>query len=355
MRSLLLLLVACDAASGRTIPSRAIAVGALPIEVAAGDLDRDGRIDLVTAHEDGTVSVRMQRDGKWVTADSVRANAHLLGLGDIDGDGILDLVTTHHDRGDVGVFLGDGKGRFRALAPVKAVDVPKPHNHGLVVADLDGDGDADVVVADQTAKQLVILDANKTLTPRAPIALPDQPYPPAVGDLDRDGKPDIVVPLVGDRAVVVLLGKDLTPRTYATTRERPNGGAIGDVDGDTLADVVVSHDDTDTIVVMRGDGAGKLVEDRAIELPGRIGTPILADLDGDKRLDLAGAGSGHVIVVERGLTNIRKERSGSWRVVAADFDGNGKLELAAPDRERGVVQLYSEPYIYSEKVPRRTN
>jgi hypothetical protein len=348
MRPTLLLLTACSSAAAQAIP-----VSPHPVELAAGDLDRDGRIDLVVLDRDGSLGVRLNR-ATWIAGDAPRVHAHMIALGDIDADGRLDAITTDHDSGDVTVMRGTGSG-FGAPTTVRAVTTAKPHNHGLIVADLDGDGDADAIVADQTAKQIVVLRSNgRTLEPSAPITLPDQAYPPAAGDLDGDGKLDIVVPLVGDHAVAVLKnrgdGTFAAPRTFATTRERPYGVAIGDLDGDGKPDALVAHDDTDTVTVMTGDGKGALVESRAIELPVRTGTgPVLIDIDRDGTLDLVGIGSDRLVIATHGLTRIRTEPANAWRVIAADIDGDGTPELVAPDPARGVLR------VYRPNVPRRTN
>jgi hypothetical protein len=350
----LLLLAACDAAIGRPTFSQTIPVSPHPVELAAGDLDKDGRVDLVAIDRDGSLAVRLNH-GTWVAGKVPAVHAHMIALGDVDADGKLDAVTTDHDSGDVVVLRGDGAGGFAAPVAVRAVTSEKPHNHGLIVEDLDGDGDADAIVADQTAKQLVVLKSNgKMLEASPPIVLPEQPYPLTSGDLDGDGKLDIVVPLVGDRVVAVLRGNGdgtfAAPRTFPTTRERPYGVAIGDLDGDGKQDALVIHDDTNTVVVMKGDGKGGLVESRAIDLPGRIGTgPQLLDVDGDGTLDLVGIGSHRLVVVTHGLAQIRTESATAWRVIAADLDGDGKRELVAPDPERGVVR------VYKPNVARRRN
>src|SRR5690348_15034484 len=127
MRPTLLLLTACSSATAQTI-----AVGPHPVELAAGDLDRDGRIDLVAIDRDGSLSVRLHR-ATWVAGDAPRVHAHMIALGDIDADGTLDAVTTDHDSGDVTVMRGTGNG-FGPPTIVRAITTDKPHNHGLIVA-----------------------------------------------------------------------------------------------------------------------------------------------------------------------------------------------------------------------------
>src|SRR5688572_4882619 len=113
-----MLLAACnrppDPRAGFPKPPVDVPVGQEPVDVAIGDLDRDGKADLVTANPgDRTISVRLQRGGRWVSAElRTDVQVHLVRLADLDGDRDLDLVATSHDAGTVWAWRNDAAGRF---------------------------------------------------------------------------------------------------------------------------------------------------------------------------------------------------------------------------------------------------
>jgi hypothetical protein len=87
-------------------------------------------------------------NGKWTTrliaAYDGKDNMWSLDSGDLDGDGKLDLVATS-ERGNVLVFLGDGKGGF-AREESPELDPPDLcRGYGLKLTDLDGDGRAEII------------------------------------------------------------------------------------------------------------------------------------------------------------------------------------------------------------------
>jgi hypothetical protein len=127
--------------------------------LAFGDLDGDGRLDAVILHVGDGVSVLLGRgDGTFAPSRAVpsgipSSSQYALALGDLDGDGRLDLVTvdrTYLNAGEAtyytrtaGVQRGRGDGTFESARLFMAGAAPD----ALLISDLNGDGRQDVITA----------------------------------------------------------------------------------------------------------------------------------------------------------------------------------------------------------------
>jgi len=340
-----------------------VPVGPLPLDVAIGDVNKDGVPDLATADARGSqVSVVLGRgDGTFVAPArtvAVGLVPHMLALSDLDQDGDLDLVATDHDSAGVAVWLNDGQGTFaQAAGSPFAAHGGKPHNHGLAVGDVSGDFIPDVLTSNQEDHSISVLLGDGTgrfsPAPGSPIPLEADPYPLRLGDLDGDGKLDIVVPLIGGRAVAVLRGGgsgEFTPMPGSPYRtlDRPYGIAVADLDADGNLDVLAAHDDTDQMTVLMGSATGMLTPAKGSPLS--LGTRIFAmatgDLNGDGTRDvLAGAGDLVMALLARPGRSLSEAcRSDlvvkSWTVNAGDLDGDGRIDVVAPDAVANEVHVW---------------
>jgi hypothetical protein len=289
-------------------------------------------------------------------------------LGDFNGDGIPDVAITRAS--GVWLFLGQGGGVFSSgvLTPVKAPSLIEGVVAGrMAAADFNGDGHLDLAVAfDGDPGGFVLLLGNGNGTFQTPTFHDVPPYGAqnyiAAGDLNHDGHPDIVLsPDGGGVAYVNVLLNNGKGQFSAPIQVNMNGSteiAIGDVNGDGIPDIVNS---LGTIVL--GEGGGKFGSpiSYAVENCQFAHDVILAQLHRSGLLDIVAAQDQAVsVLLNEGKGNFE---DGEWMSVpgagncaaAADFNGDGKPDLAVPT-SNGIVILLgtgnaTSPYTTGATIP----
>jgi hypothetical protein len=253
-------------------------------------------------------------------------------IGDVNGDGKPDLVTANHSANTVSVLLGNGNGTFGPKTDFATGSLPS----SVAIDDLNGDGKPDLVTANHNASTASVLLGNGdgTFGPKTDFMTGSGPFSLAIGDLNGDGKPDVAVATNGSSTVSVLLGNGegtFGSKTDFATGNVPYSVAIGDLNGDGKPDLAAANNSSSTVSVLLGNGDGTFGPKTDFVIGSLPFSVAIADLNGDGKPDLAVANQG-------GSSNY----TGRVSVLLGDGDGtfgaNGaKIGYATGNRPYSVA------------------
>lgn len=299
-------LVGDGTGSLRNVPGSPFAAGPKPHLIVLGDVNGDGKLDCaVTEHDSTEVRVFLGKgDGEFerapgspFVAHSGKAHNHGLSFADVNRDGRQDIITSNQDDNSVSVLLGDGKGEFAPAAgsPFPVGRSPYPHATG----DVNGDGNPDIVTPNVRGDSMSVLlgDGRGGFAPAAgsPVRTPARPYHAGLGDVNGDGKLDAVLSHDDVSFVSVWLGDGRggfhpAPSSPVDLGVRGSKLLLRDLNRDGRPDLVVSSGFVG-VIVMVGDGRGGF--SRASGSPYATGRGSwnmdAGDLNGDGKLDIVTA------------------------------------------------------------------
>ena len=229
-----------------------------PISTAAGDLDGHGFLDLATANAGSSVSVLMNKEDGTGTFNAAVSyplphySSGSIAIGDVNGDGKLDIVATDPD--GVEVFSGNGDGTFNPTPRAFSSGQPSAPT-GIALADANRDRKLDIFLSGTTGNYALLLNTgnvngNATFKPST-ILMGQFAAGVAVGDLNGDGIPDIEAggPIhpAGGSGVAIGNGDGTfqTEVSYGYTAQWAN---LADINGDGRLDI--AGIDNDKVVVL---------------------------------------------------------------------------------------------------------
>jgi len=338
-----------------------IATGGIqPSALAVADLDRDGRPDLAVSHAvSNTVRVLINaKTGFQLSpAFNVGVNPTGVAVGDFNRDGNLDLVAINggsraNSIGSVTVLLGDGLGGF--VDPPVTINNVGAGPSSVAVADFDSNGTLDLAITNAGASNVLILSGNGAgnFTIQRPIPVTGTSRAVVISDVNRDGRPDLLVLSGNGNTVQVLANAYPGPAAgnllpFGTPSDpitgTPRAIALADFNNDGFVDAAVSNTGNNTVTILYGNGTGTFGNLPSQTTPNTFSVGqfprriVAADLNGDGLVDVA------TVNRDSGTLSIRLDNgTGNYSIdtfdipvgtrpiemVLGDFNGDGRQDIA---------------------------
>ncbi len=357
--------------------------GMEPYEIASGDLDGDGDMDIVMATYDFNGGVPAQDYIKWykndgagnftieTTVSSTIQWVDGLTVADIDGQFGLDIVATSANQDKLVYFLSDGVGGF---GPETAVDSALSGPGEVVEGDINNDGNVDLITMSYNDNKTVWYAGDGTGNFAAgqniESATTDGPYYVDVADFDGDTDLDVVVGFFNTQSVEIFYNQFIESGTSTVswikdtvTVDSGNiyllGVGFADVNNDGTMDVYKTDLNSGYVAWYNKTKNGASIE-TIISNETIIDRPALAyvvDIDNDTFNDVIvtdGGSADDAIIYFKGAVNaspsatptfIANNNHQMFDITVEDFDADGDMDIAAIGNFSDTVEWFENQLI----------
>ncbi|MFI5220732.1 MAG: FG-GAP-like repeat-containing protein [Bacteroidia bacterium] len=348
--------------------------------LTSADLNGDGKPDLIVGSVN-TSTIRILKNtssGTTISVDSPQflltsiATVNEIATGDLDGDDKPDIVACPTSSAGNSFSIFRNTSTTSALSFAARIDIASSNYPASVrIFDADGDGKNDIVVINYYSNTISVFRntstgiGNISFATKVDYSTGSYPGNLDVGDIDGDGKIDIAVLNDGDSSISVYKNNStsgivsFSSPILLHTPSTPAHAQIVDIDGDGKKDIACTNFYGFNFTIFRNTSSGGTVSFASrVDVPIDTGTAYaqgiaIADYDGDGKPDIAASDHNYArVVVFKNATTSGTITSSSFsnkcyyptgikpnELITVDMDGDGDMDIISSNYQGYSVSI----------------